>query len=115
MYNKIGMFGPGVMLIYGVIPFWAKLRHLRWFKCALMGVNASAIGLVGAACISLFEATVLTRADAMVFAFALTLACAFNVQAPIVIVAGLLFGAMLSQYALSLGQVAYCVSNGFQA
>lgn len=111
---KIGMFGPGVMLIYGVIPFWAKLRHLRWFKCALMGINASAIGL-GAACISLFEATVITRADAMVFAFALTLACAFNVQAPIVIVAGLFFGAIISHYALSLGQVPYCVTNGFEA
>jgi hypothetical protein len=54
--------------------------------------------------------TILTRADALVFAFALTLASAFNVSAPLVVIAGLGFGAIISQYALSLGQVPYCTT-----
>jgi chromate transporter len=96
------------MLVFAVMPFWAVLRHKRWFKCVLSGLNAVATGLIGAACVSLYMMTILTRADAMVFAFALTLASAFNVSAPIVVIAGLVFGAIISKYALSLGQVPYC-------
>jgi len=95
------------------MPFWAKLRHMKWFRSVLSGLNSTAIGLVGSACVSLFEGTIITRADAMVFVFALTLTCAFNVQAPVVIVAGLFFGAIISQYVLSLGQIPYCETNGF--
>jgi len=99
------------MLVFAVLPFWAQLRHKRWFKCVLSGLNAVATGLVGAACVSLFEVTVLTRADAMVFAFALTLATAFEMSAPIVVIFGWAFGAVISEYALSLGQVPYCDSS----
>lgn len=106
-----GLFGPGIMLVFAVLPFWAQLRHKRWFKCVLSGLNAVATGLVGAACVSLFEVTVLTRADAMVFAFALTLATAFEMSAPIVVISGWAFGAVISEYALSLGQVPYCDSS----
>jgi hypothetical protein len=26
----LGLFAPGVMLIYGVLPFWAKFRNWPW-------------------------------------------------------------------------------------
>ena len=25
----VGLFGPGVILIFGMVPFWARLRHVR--------------------------------------------------------------------------------------
>ena len=110
----LGIFGPGVILIFAVVPFWARLRHVRWFKSALKGVNATAIGLVGAACIILWEAAIKDSADAMVFSVAAFMAVVFNVGAPFVILSGGVFGAILHQSALSLGQVSYCVKNGFQ-
>jgi len=103
----VGLFGPGVILIFAMVPYWAWLRHVPWFRSGLQGVNATAIGLVGAACIILWEAAVLTAADAIVFVFAGTLACVFNVQAPLVILAGGILGAILCDDALSLGQVPY--------
>jgi chromate transporter len=106
-----GLFGPGVLLIFAVVPFWARLRHIQWFKVVLKGVNAAAIGLVGAACIILWEAAIRTAADAMVFCFALTLAVAFNIQAPFVILAGGILGAILSKEALNLGKEPYCAVN----
>jgi len=109
----LGLFGPGILLIFAVVPFWGQLRHKHWFKCSLEGVNSTAIGLVGAACVILFEATVETRADAMTFVLGLTLAVVYDVSAPMVVLAGLIFGAIISDYALSLGQVSYCSSNGF--
>ena len=54
----VGLFGPGVILIFGMVPFWARLRHVKWFKSALNGVNAAAIGLVGAACVILWEGAI---------------------------------------------------------
>jgi chromate transporter len=104
----VGLFGPGIILIFAVVPFWARLRHIQWFKVVLSGVNATAIGLVGAACVLLWEAAIRTAADAMVFCLALTLAIVFNVQAPFVILAGGIVGAILSEEALNLGKEPYC-------
>eukprot|EP00980_Cylindrotheca_fusiformis_P000820 scaffold212_cov72-Cylindrotheca_fusiformis.AAC.1 len=61
----LGLFGPGVILIFAVVPFWAQLRRFTAFKATLKGVNATAIGLVMAACVILWEAAVHTASDAM--------------------------------------------------
>jgi chromate transporter len=45
----LGLFGPGVMLIFAVLPFWGKFRKWDVYKRALPGLNASAVGLVVAA------------------------------------------------------------------
>ena len=103
-----GLFGPGVILIFGMVPFWARLRHVKWFKVVLHGVNATAIGLVGAACVILWEEAVTDSADAMVFCLAGTLSVVFDVQAPIVVIAGGVLGAILHQDATNLGHVSYC-------
>ena len=103
-----GLFGPGVILIFGMVPFWARLRHVKWFKVVLHGINATAIGLVGAACVILWEVAVTDSADAIVFCLAGTLAVVFNVQAPIVVIAGGILGAILHQDATNLGHVSYC-------
>ena len=87
---------------------WAHLRHVEWFRSALNGVNAAAIGLVGAACVILWEGAVATTADAMVFVLAGTLAMYYGVGAPFVILAGGVFGAILHEDALSLGRVGWC-------
>eukprot|EP00934_Nitzschia_sp_Nitz4_P004844 Nitzschia sp. Nitz4//scaffold28_size193895//89419//91122//NITZ4_001655-RA/size193895-augustus-gene-0.308-mRNA-1//-1//CDS//3329545952//4834//frame0 len=105
----IGLFGPGVILIFGLVPFWARLRHYKAFKAILKGVNATAIGLVGAACVILWESAVSTASDAMIFCVALTMAVVFGVQAPFVVLAGGVMGAILHHDALDLGQQPYCL------
>ena len=108
-----GLFGPGVILIFGMVPFWAVLRHNATFKAILKGVNATAIGLVGAACVILWESAISGAADAMVFAIALTMAIAFGIQAPICIGVGGVVGAILHPDALDMGQRSYCEDQGF--
>jgi chromate transporter len=103
----LGLFGPGVILIFAVVPFWARLRHLKTFKVVLNGLNATAIGLVGAACVILWEDVINTRADAIVFVVAGTLAMIWNIQAPYVIIIGGILGAILCDDAASLGQVPF--------
>lgn len=43
----VGLFTPGVILIFAVVPFWATLRKYKAFKAILKGVNATAIGVSG--------------------------------------------------------------------
>jgi chromate transporter len=109
----LGIFGPGVILIFAVAPFWARLRHYRWFKSSIKGVNATSIGLISAACIILWEAAITDAADAMVFSVAAFMAVVLDIGAPFVILGGGVFGAILHQDALNLGQVSYCVKNGY--
>jgi len=109
----IAIFAPGIILIYGMVPFWAKMRHYAWFKAVLHGLNSTAIGFIGAACIILWEAGVKTRADAIVFVFAGSLAAFWNIKAPIVVILGGCLGGILHKDAASLGQVPFCVSSGF--
>ena len=48
-----GLFGPGVILIFAVLPFWGKFRKWRVYRRALPGLNASAVGLVVAAAVNI--------------------------------------------------------------
>ncbi|CAN0110036.1 unnamed protein product, partial [Discosporangium mesarthrocarpum] len=62
----LGLFGPGVSLIFGFIPFWGTVRKINWFKMFLQGVNSTAIGLVVAACALLWRSAIELYADAIV-------------------------------------------------
>jgi chromate transporter len=45
----IGIFLPGLLLMYGVLPFWDRLRSKTSVRGALNGVNAAVVGILGAA------------------------------------------------------------------
>jgi len=51
---ELGLFGPGYILIFAMVPFWGKVRHSDKFKAILKGVNAAAIGLIGSGCVFLY-------------------------------------------------------------
>ena len=44
-----GMFTSSFLLVPGVMPFWVRLSHLAGPRAALMGINASVVGILGAA------------------------------------------------------------------
>ena len=48
-----GLSGPGIMILFGIIPFWVEFRRLTWYRGALPGLNSSAVGLVVAAVIQM--------------------------------------------------------------
>jgi len=47
-----------VILIFAMMPFWATLRARAWFKAVLVGLNATAIGFIFAACILMWTSVV---------------------------------------------------------
>jgi chromate transport protein ChrA len=42
----LGLFGPGIMLLYGLLPFWGSFRQNNAYRRALPGLSAAAVGLV---------------------------------------------------------------------
>lgn len=42
----LGLMGPGILLIFGAVPLWDKLRKLDIYNKALPGLNAAAVGLL---------------------------------------------------------------------
>lgn len=53
--SALGIFLPGILMIFFVIKFWTQLKQYRAVRASLEGVNASSTGLTVAAGISLFE------------------------------------------------------------
>ncbi len=61
----IAIFLPGLLLVYGVLPFWDRLRRKRQARGALYGVNAAVVGVLGAALYQpIWTSTILSPLDA---------------------------------------------------
>ena len=43
------LFLPGLLLIYGALPFWARIQRQPMLRRAVMGANAAVVGIIGAA------------------------------------------------------------------
>ena len=104
----LGLFSPGVVLIFAIMPFWATLRHVAWFKAALVGLNNTAMGFIFAACILMWESAIGNAAAAATFmvtgVFALK-KTGGKFSAPLSIIVGGAVGAAL--HLAGLGQKPY--------
>jgi len=45
----VGVFLPGILLVYGMLPFWDTLRSRPMAQAAMRGANAAVVGILGAA------------------------------------------------------------------
>lgn len=45
----VAIFLPGLLLVYGMLPFWDTLRTRQWAQSGLRGANAAVVGILGAA------------------------------------------------------------------
>jgi chromate transporter len=45
----IAIFLPGLLLVYGMLPFWDKLRGRRDMRAAMRGANAAVVGILALA------------------------------------------------------------------
>ena len=82
----VGLFLPGALIIFGVLPFWEKVRRYPWVRIALTGVNATAIGLVVGVVFLLWERADPGAAGAVIALLAFGSVMFFRVPAPLVII-----------------------------
>jgi chromate transporter len=66
----IAIFLPGMLLVYGMLPYWEAMRTRPAAQAAMRGTNAAVVGILGAALYNpVWTSAVLTPRD---FALALT-------------------------------------------
>jgi hypothetical protein len=60
----VAIFLPGLLLVYGMLPFWDTLRSRQSAQAAMRGANAAVVGILGAALYSpVWTSAVLTPRD----------------------------------------------------
>ncbi len=91
----VGIFLPGLLLIYFVYPAWAGIRRIRAVKIALKGINAVAGGMIATAAVILMQASGLTPVNLLVTAITVAALATRKIPAPLLVVAALLMGILL--------------------
>ncbi|HTS79756.1 MAG TPA: chromate efflux transporter [Myxococcaceae bacterium] len=67
----MGIFLPGMLVLSGALPFWDRFRRNAWAQAAMKGINASVVGILGAALYDpVFATSVRTHTD-----FGIALGC----------------------------------------
>jgi len=61
----VGIFAPGVILVFAMLPIWSRVREQAWFRSTLRGVTAAAMGLLGSACLSTYTTCIKKGTDFM--------------------------------------------------
>jgi chromate transporter len=60
----LGLFLPGLLLVYGMLPFWDSLRTRPRARSGMAGANAAVVGILGAALYTpVWTSTVVKPAD----------------------------------------------------
>lgn len=88
----IGIFLPGLLLIYFVYPLWEDLKRIRAVRISLIGINAVAGGLIAAAAVILMIASGFTWDNLLVTAAAVVLLGFTRIPAPLIVLTALAAG-----------------------
>lgn len=87
----IGIFLPGLLLIYFVYPIWEQLKAIPAIRIALRGINAVAGGLIAIAAVILMQASGLNAANLAVMAIS-TILLLRKLPAPLIVLGALAAG-----------------------
>uniref|UniRef100_A0A7S3CFB4 Chromate transporter n=1 Tax=Chloropicon roscoffensis TaxID=1461544 RepID=A0A7S3CFB4_9CHLO len=88
----VGLFAPGIMLIFGVLPFWGTFRRFPLYKRALPGINSAAVGLIFTAVFRMtfqaHEQSPFPKASTSIGVLSFTAVQHLGVPAPVAVIAG---------------------------
>ncbi|KAG2490382.1 hypothetical protein HYH03_011183 [Edaphochlamys debaryana] len=91
-----GLFSPGVMLIFGVLPYWKKFRTWQLYRRGLTGMNAVGVGLILASVFSMtvdvYQISPFPTASLVIGLFAFTAVDELHIFEPFVVIGGALLG-----------------------
>ncbi|MBP1924323.1 chromate transporter [Sedimentibacter acidaminivorans] len=91
----VGIFLPGLLLIYFVYPVWENLKQIKAIKVSLKGINAVAGGLIAVAAIILMQKSGFSIDNLIVTAITTILLFTKKISAPLIVVLTLVLGLIL--------------------
>jgi len=90
--SGVGIFLPGLLLIYFIYPVWERLRQIRGIKIALKGINAIAGGMIAVAAVIVMQKSGFQLDNLLVSAVTMVLLLTKKVPAPIIVLLALVAG-----------------------
>lgn len=91
-----GLFSPGVMLMFGTLPFWKKFRTWQLYRRGLPGMNAVGVGLILASVfnmtISVYNISPFKTSSLCIALFAFCAVDELNLFEPFVVLGGGVLG-----------------------
>ncbi len=91
----IGIFLPGLLLIYFIYPIWENLKKVKGIKVSLKGINAVAGGLITVAAIILMQRSGFAIDNLLVTLLTVVLLLTKKVPAPLIVLLVLMAGIFL--------------------
>ena len=92
MAGGIGIFLPGLLLIYFIYPIWETLKKIRGIKVSLKGINAVAGGLITIAAVILMQKSGFALDNIVVTLITLILLFTRKLPAPFIVLLALFAG-----------------------
>ncbi len=88
----VGIFLPGLLLIYFIFPIWEKLKKIKGIKASLRGITAVAGGLITTAAVILMQGSGVQLDNILVMLITLVLLFWRRIPAPLIVLGVLLAG-----------------------
>jgi len=93
--SGIGIFLPGLLLIYFVYPVWENMKKIKGIKISLKGINAVAGGLITVSAIILIQRSGMTPLNISISLLTALLLLKTKIPAPIIVLATVLIGIVI--------------------
>lgn len=91
----VGIFLPGILLIFFVYPVWSKIRTIKGIRLALSGITAVAGGLIAIAAFILMQSSGFSIENIVVLILTVVLLLTRKVPAPLIVIAAILAGFLI--------------------
>lgn len=91
----IGIFLPGLLLIFFIFPIWENLKKIKGIKVSLKGINAVAGGLIAISALILMQKSGWVIENITVMLITIVLLFTKKIPAPLIVVAVLIAGFLL--------------------
>lgn len=88
----IGIFLPGLLLIFFIYPIWENLKKIKGIKVSLKGINAVAGGLIAVAAVILMQKSGLVIENIIVTLITMGLLISKKIPAPIIVLLSIIAG-----------------------
>ena len=95
MVSSIGIFLPGLLLIYFVYPIWERLKEIKGIKISLKGITAVAGGLISIAAIILIQMSGFSLDNVLITLFTVIILLTKKIPAPLIVLSVLIMGFIL--------------------
>lgn len=92
LLSGIGIFLPGLLLIYFIYPIWEQLKKIKGIKVSLKGITAVAGGLITIAAVILMQESGFVIDNILITLLTVVALLSKKVPAPLLVIATLIIG-----------------------